>query len=133
MYQPQYDNEIDRWFVRKLISGARSRLYCFPYAGGSINTFLGWQQQLGDSMEVCAAQLPGRGARFLEPPCTSFDRLVSTLGRLVAQDADRPFALCGHSLGALVAFEIAHYLKAHDCKSPEFLIVSGCEAPHVRL
>ncbi len=132
MYQPQYDREIDRWFARGSTSGARSRLYCFPYAGGSINTFLSWQQSLGESTEVCAAQLPGRGGRFLEPPCTSFDELVSTLGRLIAQDANLPFVLYGHSLGALVAFEVARYLRTHDLPMPESLIVSGCEAPHIR-
>ncbi len=128
-----HDPEMNRWFIRKSTPGALRRLYCFPYAGGGINTFLSWQACLGNAIEICATQMPGRGARFLEPPCVSLEVLVNELAHLIAHEADRPFSLYGHSLGALVAFEIARYLRAHDLPSPENLIVSGCEAPHIRL
>jgi medium-chain acyl-[acyl-carrier-protein] hydrolase len=120
------------WLNRKPGSGRRYRLFCFPYAGGGVGSFLPWQSVLGEDIEVCAVQLPGRGSRFLEPSIRSFEELVDTLSDLVGAHADLPFALLGHSLGALTAFEVTRSLRRKGLPMPRHLLISGCEAPHTR-
>jgi medium-chain acyl-[acyl-carrier-protein] hydrolase len=107
-------------------------LFCFPYAGGGVSSYLPWQAALGSDVEVLAVQLPGRGARLLEPGIDSFPVLVDSLTSLVAAHADWPFALFGHSLGALMAFEVTRALRTRCLPGPTLLIVSACEAPHDR-
>jgi surfactin synthase thioesterase subunit len=120
------------WLVRPPPSQRRLRLYCFSFAGGSASTYLPWQAELGPDIEVCPIQLPGRGMRLLEEPYTSFRQLVTMIGQILANECQqdrRPFAFFGHSLGAVVAFEVARFCSMHALPMPERLIVSGCDAP----
>ena len=121
-----------RWLNRKHATNRRHRLFCFPYAGGGIASFQPWQSELGEHTEVCAIQLPGRGPRLLEPSIRSFDELVGQLAEVVSANAELPFWLFGHSLGALLAFEVARRLQRHGLHNLRGLMVSGCEAPHRR-
>ena len=119
------------WLLRKAIDTPRLRLFCFPYAGGSATTFAHWQGALDPAIEVCAVQLPGRGARFVEPLFSSMPALIAALAA-VLRGNDLPFAFFGHSLGALVAFELARHCQWHGLPTPEHLIVSGTSAPQMR-
>ena len=105
------------------------RLFCFPYAGGGDSTFRSWQQNLSDTIEVCAVQLPGRGSRISESPCIQIDQLVSAAGAALAPYFDKPFALFGHSMGALIAFQLARHLRTEYSAQPVHLFVSGRPAP----
>lgn len=111
---------------------ARMRLYCFSYAGGSASIYQPWRNLLDPSVELFAVQLPGRGARMSERPERSMDALVQKLASVIAQQSPKPFAFFGHSLGALLAFELTRRLKVHQLKQPVKLIVSGCAAPQAR-
>ncbi|KYC29188.1 putative thioesterase [Sterolibacterium denitrificans] len=116
-------------------SAPRLRLYCFPYSGGNAAAFVPWQREIDPAIELCAVQLPGRGARFREPPCTSFKALIRTLGDVLQAQQSRaplPFAFYGHSLGALIAFELARHCRRHGLPMPAHLIVSGCNAPPLK-
>lgn len=119
------------WLSPKPQGKGKARLFCFPYAGGGVGSFLPWQAQLAGEVEVCAIQMPGRGARFMESQARSFTDLVSQMVAVLRQHADMPFWLLGHSLGALTAFEVARSI-AKDRVPLCGLIVSGCEAPHMR-
>jgi medium-chain acyl-[acyl-carrier-protein] hydrolase len=123
----------DRWLptVRPW-SRAGLRLFCLPYAGGGASVYREWAGALGDSVEVCPVQLPGREARFGEPAFTRIGPLVEALADALGPHLDRPFALFGHSLGALVAFELARRLRRSGRPGPSHLFVSGCRAPQVR-
>lgn len=111
---------------------ANFRLFCFPYAGGNVNIFRPWSDHLPANLEVCPIQLPGRGIRLRELP---FTRLLS-LVREVAQDLhpylQEPFAVFGHSLGALIAFEFARFVRKEHGIEPGHLFVSGYRAPQIR-
>ena len=120
------------WFVRRPGPARPFRLYCFAYAGGNASAFMGWQDALPAHVEVCGVQLPGRGARFGEPPFRQMAALVDALAPVLQRSVDRPFALLGHSLGALVAFEVARRLAAGGTARPAHLYVSGCHAPRFR-
>src|SRR5205814_9401706 len=83
------------------------RLFCFPHAGGAAASYVGWARALeSQSIELAAAQLPGRDGPADEPPCMNLDLLVDMFADAIASTIDRPYAFFGHSLGALVAFEL---------------------------
>src|SRR5688572_21943118 len=94
---------LDRWLLRPLSPGdARLRLFCLPYAGGGASAFRLWPPALAPEVEVCPIQLPGRENRLLETPFTDVSALVAALATALEPAVDRPFALFGHSLGALI-------------------------------
>jgi medium-chain acyl-[acyl-carrier-protein] hydrolase len=108
------------------------RLFCFPYAGGGDTIFHSWPQVLPDTIEVCPVQLPGRGSRITEPACTDMDQLLRLAGEALAPYLDKPFALFGHSMGALIGFELAHHLIREYSAQPIHLFVSGRCSPQSR-
>lgn len=110
---------------------AALRLFCFPYAGGAAAIFAPWARALPDTIEVCAVQLPGRADRMGEPPFTAMAPLVRELAAAIEPHLDRPFAFFGHSMGALVCFELARALRRLGGPEPACLIVSGHRAPHL--
>jgi medium-chain acyl-[acyl-carrier-protein] hydrolase len=109
------------------------RLICFPYAGGSPLMFRSWCRFLPVSVELCSVELPGRGALYHEPPIGSLDEAVATVYEALAPYLDGDFALYGHSLGALLAFELARELRRKAGASPWSLLVSAIEAPHTAI
>lgn len=120
------------WFLSRPAGHRRLRLFCFPYAGGNAAHYLPWQDRLDPSIEVVGVQLPGRGARLRETPLDSLHALVAQLAVQIPLLDPVPFAFFGHSLGALIAFELARYCKLHLMRMPLMLFVSGCDAPQVR-
>jgi medium-chain acyl-[acyl-carrier-protein] hydrolase len=121
------------WFVRASTTDAPVRLFCFPYAGGNAAAFLPWQALLGPGVALRVAQLPGRGARLFEEPQRDLDALVAELTSAIAAETDRPFAFFGHSLGAIVAFEVTRALRRAGLPGPTGLWASGAEGPRSRL
>jgi medium-chain acyl-[acyl-carrier-protein] hydrolase len=110
---------------------AALRLFCFPFAGGGSTAFHAWPAHLTEEVDLFAAVLPGRLQRFAEPPYERIEPLVEELTRAVAPLLDHPFALFGHSMGALIAFELAREL-ARTGRIPDRLFLSGCGAPHLK-
>lgn len=124
------------WFLVKPHAdgtGRRFRLFCFPFAGGGASFFRGWQAALGSEFEVIPALLPGRESRLNEPPEESFDALVENLTAALRGKLDGPFAFFGHSMGAVLAFEVARSLRESGGPLPGALFVSGARAPQFRL
>ncbi|MBD1915174.1 MULTISPECIES: thioesterase [Cyanophyceae] len=109
------------------------RLFCFPYAGGNSAIFRPWLNQLPASaqIELCPLHLPGREARLRELLVTDLAALVQTLSQALQPHLDQPFAFFGHSLGALISFELARQLQAQGAPLPLHLFVSGCRAPQL--
>lgn len=108
------------------------RLYCFPHAGVGASIYRAWSDQL-PGVDVCPVQLPGRGARLREPALSDLGRLAELVTEgLRPQLDDLPFALFGHSMGALVAFEFARRLRTTpEAPSPCHLFISGWPAPRL--
>ena len=120
------------WFaVNKPNPQAALRLFCFPYAGGNHALFHNWSKHLPATVEVCAAQLPGRGTRLREKPFTALPPLVESLAEAMSPRLEKPFAFFGHSMGASIAFELARYLRRTRSVLPQHLFVSGRRAPQV--
>jgi len=108
---------------------ARIRLFCFPYAGGGPYTYRNWPDRLPASVEVLAAQFPGRGSRLFEPPFTDLAQFVEESSRSLLQYSDKPFAFFGHSMGALVSFKVACHLRENNRPLPHHLFLSGRAGP----
>lgn len=120
------------WLVRTTSAKHRFRLYCFAYAGGNAFYFNSWRSALDPRLDICAVQLPGRGARISEPPIQTMPALLKALAPVVARQDRVPYAFFGHSVGALIAFELTRYLRLHNIAGPRHLFVSGCQAPRYR-
>jgi medium-chain acyl-[acyl-carrier-protein] hydrolase len=110
---------------------ARLRLFCFPYAGGGAHIFRNWADALPDTIELCAIQLPGRGARLHEAPFRRLQPMVRELASVLSPYLDMDFAFFGHSMGARISFELARYLRKERDLVPITLFISGCRAPQL--
>jgi len=110
---------------------ARLRLICFPFAGGGASAFYRWAQALPQHIEVCCVQLPGRENRVAETPYTRLADFVPELADALRPYTNLPYALFGHSMGALIAFEAARLLRRKHGTEPVLLIASSHRAPHL--
>lgn len=108
------------------------RLFCLPFAGGGANFYAPWADVLPSGIDICPIQLPGREIRLHEPSATCMSSLVQTLASELMPFFDLPFAFFGHSMGALIAFEMARELRRRAAPLPWHLFLSGRVAPHVR-
>ncbi len=109
------------------------RLFCFPYAGAGAAAFRDWDRGLPAELEVAAVRLPGRESRFLEEPYQALEPLIAALcDEVMARHRDVPFAFFGHSLGALVAYELTCALHERGAPLPAHLFASGRVAPHLK-
>ena len=107
------------------------RLLCLPYAGGTAGVYRPWADILPPEYEVHAVQMPGREWRIKEPPMRRVQPVVEALLEVVAPLQDRPLALFGHSLGALIAFELARAMRRNGLDEPGHMFVSGHRGPQV--
>lgn len=122
----------DEWVVRyQPNEQARLRLFCFSYAGGGASIFRPWVDILPVEVEVCSIQLPGREYRVGSPAYTRIAPLEEALAEAIVPYLDRPFAFFGHSMGALVSFELARLLRKKYDKHPEHLFLAAYRAPQL--
>jgi medium-chain acyl-[acyl-carrier-protein] hydrolase len=124
--------ELARWITIPQQSRAeRLRLFCLPYAGGGATMYHTWAAAL-PNVEVCPIQLPGRESRMREPALTRMSLLVDALTAAMRPYLSRPFAFFGHSMGALITFELARRLIRDGQPGPRHLFVAARCAPHLR-
>ncbi|RJQ75663.1 thioesterase [Pseudonocardiaceae bacterium YIM PH 21723] len=119
------------WFVRHGSAEPGLRLFCFSYAGGGAAVFRGWADRLPDDIEICAVQLPGRETRAGEPTYRRLEGLVADLRTAIAPLLDRPFAFFGHSMGALIAFDLTRQLRQTGAPQPRRLFLAAFRAPQL--
>ena len=112
-------------------SEPRIRLFCLPHAGAGTAAYNIWKRSLPASIEVCPIQIPGRESRLSEPSCTDCVTLIESLTLALAGHLDKPYAIFGHSMGALLALDLAQNIRAHSLRQPSHLFVSGRNATHV--
>ncbi|WP_051558885.1 thioesterase II family protein [Allorhizobium undicola] len=104
------------------------RLVVFHHAAGSSSTYFGLSRHMPPNAEMLLLDLPGRGKRHRQRPESTMEGIVGSVLRDLDGFLDRPLALFGHSLGAVIAFEVAAALQARGC--PAFWLgVSGRQGP----
>jgi Predicted thioesterase involved in non-ribosomal peptide biosynthesis len=124
----------DPWlFIKGLDPKARLYLFCFPYAGATAQIFNTWRAAFPPStgIQVCPVQYPGRGNRMHESLYTDCRLMVDAFLPYMLPLLDKPFALFGHSMGAIIAFEVVRALRRRGGPQPLHLFVSGRRAPQV--
>lgn len=107
------------------------RLLCLPYAGGAASAYRAWPDAFGAEVEVCALQPPGREMRLRERPFDRVEPLVAAAVDALEAELDRPYAVFGHSMGALVGFELIRELRRRGRPLPLAFAASGRNAPHL--
>ncbi|MHC8391232.1 thioesterase II family protein [Pseudomonas sp. MDT2-39-1] len=107
-------------------------LLCLPYSGASAMVYSRWRRKLPEWLKLQPVELPGRGARYGEPLHTDMRRLALQLAQEQRATLKAPYALFGHSLGALLACEMAHAFRSLGCPEPVALFASGTAAPTMR-
>lgn len=107
----------------------RASVFCFPYAGGGASYYRAWAPLARGGVAFVPVQPPGREERFTEAPFDRLESLVSAAADGLGPLLGTPYALFGHSMGALVAFELAHELLRRGAPQPLHLFVSGAPAP----
>ena len=110
---------------------ARVRMFCFPYAGGGAAVYSTWTRALQETIELYAIRPPGRESRLGEPPLMRISHYLAPLVSALESLLDQPFVFFGHSLGAIVSFEVARLLRKQQRPTPAGLFVSGSRAPHI--
>jgi medium-chain acyl-[acyl-carrier-protein] hydrolase len=118
------------WYCPRPDDTAPLRLWCFPFVGGGAAVWHPWAGGLTGVAEVRAVRLPGRETRLHEPLFRRSEDLVAALAAQIAPHTGRPYAFCGHSLGAIIGFEVTRRLRALGTPLPRMLVVSGSRAPH---
>ena len=127
----QAPSTMERWLYRpRTVPRPDARLFCFPFAGGGAAVFRNWPRMLPPGIEMVAIRPPGRETRIKEPPYGEIVDLAADVAKVLEPLLDRPFALFGHSMGAMVAFELARDLHARGGGAGH-LFVSARRAPTV--
>lgn len=111
---------------------ARLRLFCFHYAGATASIFRSWRDGLPDWVELVAVQLPGREYRLAEPLLEDAEPIVHALADSMPPLLDLPFVFFGHSMGALIAFDLARVLRERGYGEPALFVASGRNSPRYR-
>lgn len=115
----------------KLDMERKVRLFCLPYAGGAASIFRSWSALLPTEIEVCPIELPGRGTRFREKPVDHLLSLAQAVNDGIVPHLDRPFVLFGHSMGALLGFEVLRRLQRKHGLKPLLFFAAGRNGAHV--
>jgi medium-chain acyl-[acyl-carrier-protein] hydrolase len=124
--------EKNRWLVfTKPNPSANLRLFLFPYAGGTTLIFRKWHEALPTNVETCSIELPGRGSRLHEPAFATMPPLVEAIAQAISPYLDKPFAFFGHSMGAVISYELSRYLRRWQQVIPAQLFISGRRAPQI--
>ncbi|MFE9020827.1 thioesterase II family protein [Streptomyces sp. NPDC007808] len=120
------------WFVRHSAAAEPAlRLFCFPYAGAGGSVFRSWGEGLPADVDLWAAQLPGRESRVGESALRRLEPLVDALYEAVLPRLDLPYVFFGHSMGALVAFELTRRLRRAGAPQPSRLLLAAFRAPQL--
>ncbi|MFF3643673.1 thioesterase II family protein [Streptomyces sp. NPDC002564] len=108
---------------------ATALLVCLPHAGSGAFQFRSWQELLGPDIALLAVQLPGRENRWREEPATGMAEVLDEVAAPLAARLDLPYVMFGHSMGALIGYELARLLGRKEGRWPSGFVASACRAP----
>ncbi|WP_075341745.1 thioesterase II family protein [Tenacibaculum agarivorans] len=112
----------------------KTKLYCLPYAGGTSKIFSSWTAYLNPQIEFVPLELSGRGNRMFDELYENRGEAVEDTLSMIKEDIlnNNPYMIFGHSLGALIAYELVQKIRALQFPSPLHIFFSGSSAPHLR-
>jgi surfactin synthase thioesterase subunit len=106
------------------------KLFCFPYAGGSSSIYLKWKPFLAEFIDLHPVELAGRGRRINEALYRDVPAAIDDVFNFVVGELRHPYAFFGHSMGAMIAYELAQKIRRMTLPSPMHIFVSGRRPPH---
>jgi surfactin synthase thioesterase subunit len=118
-----------RWLLRRTLPDVAARLFCLPYSGTGASSLRNWPARVGP-LEVCPVQLPGRENRIRQEPYRDMARFTADAATALAPELDRPYALFGHCMGALLAHALAARIEEQGLRPPTLVVVSSAVVPH---
>ena len=108
------------------------KVFVIPYAGGSSLAYYSWQKYFPDDIEICYIEFPGRGCRMEEPFMNNLEELIEDVSKQIISQLDgEDYFIYGHSMGALIAFEVYYNLKEKGIRLPKHIFFSGRKAPQI--
>jgi medium-chain acyl-[acyl-carrier-protein] hydrolase len=108
------------------------KLFCFPYAGGGAAAYNKWRHFLDRHIELRAIELAGRGKRIYEPQYQSIEEMVDDVYNIISSELEHgPYAFFGHSMGGIIAYELAYKVRENQLPEPLHIFFSGRGAPHI--
>lgn len=108
------------------------KLFCLPFAGGAANMYDHWRTKLSKKIELCPINLAGRGNRFTERPYKDLDEAVDDIYDIIKSDISvSDYAIFGHSMGALLAYELVQKIQNNGKKGPVHVFFSGRKPVHI--
>ncbi len=122
--------KLKKWFIEKKSEADEERLFVFHHAGGGATYYMPLLKELAGRYSVYFVQLPGREFRINEPAYESWDKLLGDLTEALLPYLDKPFTFFGHSMGAIISYELAHRLKKRNI-APKHLYLSALAAPNI--
>ncbi|MGL5833168.1 MAG: thioesterase II family protein [Waterburya sp.] len=125
-YSPNFNSLIN---YSEVNTSTSLRLFCFPYAGGSSYFFRSWIDYFSKTIEICPIEIPGRGTKIDHELYQRIKPLVKAIAKEMLPYLDQPFAFFGHSMGGLVSFEVARFIRRQYNLEPVHLFISGRRAP----
>jgi surfactin synthase thioesterase subunit len=126
------DSHQNPWLPRRgLRPDAKIRLFCIPHAGGGGAVYHRWAGEFPGEIDVLPILLPGRERRIAEPALNDLRELVAALADALAALTQGSFALFGHSMGALTAFELCREFRRRSLNLPVCLLVAAYRAPQL--
>ena len=119
-----------QWISERDLAEPGMRLFCLPHAGSGAAGFYRWKREIARGVSVCPVMLPGREMRLGEPLMLRVSAIAKALHAEVRGElTDRPYAIYGHSMSALLAFEWARLIEQEGLPAPQVLFVAGRDAP----
>ncbi len=108
------------------------KLFCIPYSGGTASIYQKWKKSLSSNIQVCPIELAGRGKRILEPLYDNADEAAEDIASIILArlEKDDIYAIWGHSMGSLLAYEVYYKLLKKEIQPPCHMFFSGRKAPH---
>ncbi len=127
---PGHPAPASRWLRTWRSPGiARRRLLCLPPAGGTAQAYSRWADRLPAGTEVAAVELPGHGARMSEQPMTRMADVVDGIETALAGLDELPLVILGHSMGAVVGWELARSLRHRRGHPVRGIVAAASPAP----
>lgn len=107
------------------------QMFALPYAGGSASIYSDWESKLKPEVELCPIEYAGHASRFCDPFYSSIEEAAEDISELIIKQQKGDYVIYGHSMGCLVALELAFVLKKKNAKLPKAIIVAATRPPHL--
>lgn len=103
------------------------KLFCIPFAGGMASAYNEWKILISEEITIIPIELQGRGKRFGEKMYESFEEIVEDVYKCIRDNVttDEEYGIFGHSMGAVIAYDLFYYIEQIGMKKPCLLCLSG--------